>query len=245
MKNSNEEISITGTYINFPITLLTSTNVNNIADKCNSILNYACYEYSIRPELASLCIEKRIEAAAKYYCINYGLPSYEDGKDEYMRLNYLNANLIHPPKSGINVHMLFDFRDNVKSVFEIESFLGYCAIRSILQKQLCYLVTKKYVVARMAGFAKINDFKKAPINISKYLIRYHFNKLVGELTDKWGLKVFGNHTNGLYVSFALTPVQLGVHAEMNKKKNRSIIKANTKKEEAERINQQVKFLLKQ
>ena len=245
MKNRNEQISEKGIYINFPITILIQTDVHNISSRCDSILDYACYEYSIRPDLSSLSIKKRIEEAANYYHIGFGPSSYESGEVEYRRLNYMNASFINPPKCGVSLKMLFDFRDNVKSVFEIESFIGFCAIRSILQKQLCYLVTKKYIVARMAGFTRINDYKKAPKNISKYLIRYHFDKIVGELTDKWGLKVFGNHTNGLYVSFALTPVQLGVHAEMNKKKNRSIIKANTKKEEAERINQQVKFLLKQ
>lgn len=234
----------TQAYINFPITLLIGAR-ENIIHTCENILNYACYEFANRPENVSLSPHDRIKAAMKYYGTSYTQDDYKRGENLDRTYNTPKSyKLTKPPKCGISVTMLYDFLKNYKRPFEIESLLGYCAIRSILQKQRYLLVTKSYIVARMAGFATSAESSKAPPKIAKYLKRYHFDKLINELTEHWYLEVYAQHTNGLYVSFALTYEELGVDAEMNKKKNKAALRKSNKKDENERITKIVNYKLK-
>ena len=131
--------------------------------------------------------------------------------------------------------MLREFSEEFKTEFEIESFLAFCAIRSILQQQKYYCITKNYLVARMVGFASPKKSNKAPKHILKYLKRYHFNKIINELTKHWGLTAYGNNTYGLYVSFKLDRKKLGIVAEMLKKRNRILMDNKKRKLENDEI----------
>jgi hypothetical protein len=239
MKKKEESKGKKPIYINFPIKVLMSSDVNNISERCNFILQYSCYEYSKRPELTSLNIAKRIAAAGKYYNIPFSEDDYEQGYALYHEFNNSNSGLNKHPKCGISVDMILAFRDNPKNEFEVESFLGFCAIRSILQKQPYFKLTKNYLVARMAGMSTMSEHTKANENTTKYQNRYHFDKLIKELSDHWGLKTYAKYTHGVYVSFTMSRFEIGKIAEERKKKNKVIREAISRKEEDERIKQSV------
>ncbi len=241
MKTKDEPKSKKPIYINFPINILMNSDVSNISNRCNFILQYSCYEYSKRPELSSLNFARRIAAAEKYYNVPFSEDDYEQGYAVFHMYSNSNSKPNKFPKSGISVSMLLNFRDNPKNDFEVESFLGFCAIRSILQKQPYFKLTKDYLVARMAGMSTMSEHTIANDNITKYQKRHHFSKLIKELSDHWGLKTYANYTYGIYVSFSMTRFELGIIAEEHKKRNKAIREAKSRKEENERIRQSVNY----
>jgi hypothetical protein len=134
------------------------------------------------------------------------------------------------PKTSINVDILFDFYKNNKSDFEVVTFLAFAAIRSILQKQAYSKITNQYLLSRMAGgTSKDADL---PDCLIPYNNRYQLDKIKTELQLHWGLKLYGNHTRGFYVSFSMDLEDLVYHAEKNRKAYQERQLKNQKKEAA-------------
>jgi hypothetical protein len=234
MTKPNEDSSITSKYFNFPITILEMLHSRGIRGICDDILSYCCFAFTANEQEE---VNNKIIKANQYYGVTFTHYNYDNGKNLFLSIPS------NSPKAGITYFMLMDFYNNSKTDFEIDSFIGFCAIRSILQKQKCFKVTKNYVVARMAGFANTGDSARYPARVERYLKRYHFDKLIAELKDHWGLKVYANHTYGLFVSFKMNYRELGVYAELRKKKNKNAGEKVTKKLENEIILQDVKNTL--
>lgn len=228
-------------YFNFPIEILkkpfsfeNGKLVYNVREACDDILNYCCYAFTLNRIGRT---DHLVKEAGQYYNVRFSSDSFQRGKQIY---DWIPVN---SPKAGITKNILFDFYQNFKTEFEKETFLAFCGLRSIIQKQQYCKITKNYLVARMAGLPKSNDASKAPKEIRKYLTRYHFDKVRDELIQNWGLKAYGQHTNGLYVSFQLTYEELGKKAELNKKKNKVIQARISRKMKNKEINKLVEMEL--
>jgi hypothetical protein len=240
-ESSKSDFDDTQKYINFPISILkcplideNGKQIYNIVKVISNIWCYGCYAHTANLEGDK---ESKIQEANNFYGVTFNSNFFDVGRQLFSEvpLNY--------PKAGISLSMLREFSVEFKTEFEKETFLAFCAIRSILQKQAYYCITKDYFVARMAGFPSSKHVNNAPAHIQKYTKRYHFNKMIKELTKHWGLAAYGNHTYGLYVSFKLKRKKLGVEAEMLKKRNKDQRECNERKLENDEIKALVKRML--
>ena len=68
----------------------------------------------------------------------------------------------------------------------------------------------------MAGNNKPGE--PIPDGILKYNNRYQLDKIKLDLQLNWGLKLYGNHTRGFYVSFSMSLESLIKQAELRRKK---------------------------
>lgn len=214
-------------YINFPVCLLKDGMID-IKKVCNDIILYALYEYSI-------CVdgdaETRYREAQKHY--GYTCKDWKSHCESARKL--CNTIPDRNPKTGINIKMLNDFLLLKKTDFEIASFLGFCAVKSILQtKQYCKL-TNEFLLSRMAGKAKAGVVFYFEDKLRKYEKRYHMDKLKEELQTAWGIKIYGYKTRGFYVSIKMVLPELIKQVEKHrkskvykqKKEERKLIQQNT------------------
>lgn len=131
------------------------------------------------------------------------------------------------PQPMISKSLLFDFRDNPKSEFDLIQFLAYIAIKSILGKNPYAKVNKELVISRMFGYSSIKhlpDKLKPGLNElrAKYLHRYHFDELKLKLVENWNVITYSNKMRGFYVAIKnkVSIDELALNAEAKKKKNR-------------------------
>jgi hypothetical protein len=131
------------------------------------------------------------------------------------------------PQPMISKSLLFEFRDNPKSEFDLIQFLAYIAIKSILGKNPYAKVNKKLVISRMFGYSSIKhlpDKLKPGLNElrAKYLHRYHFDELKLKLVENWNVITYSNKMRGFYVAIKnkVSIDELALNAEAKKKKNR-------------------------
>ncbi len=145
------------------------------------------------------------------------------------------------PKTSINKEMMFDFYKNKKSDFEIHCFLAFCALKSIIQKQVYKRTGYDYLFSRMSG----NNKKGEDLDplLKRYTSRYQRNKLINELRLSWGLNyVAGNRdmgVRGFYVSFTMPLDTLALIAVRKNKKYKLKKLENEKKEAMMRAVEQV------
>ena len=124
----------------------------------------------------------------------------------------------------VKTKILFDFRDNKKSVFEIEQFLAYCSIKSIIGKKTNCKTNWKLVVSRMLGFKKREEVNLEAIKSSplyKYVEkRYWWSKLAKHLELYWNVKFYSRNERGFNVCDGnkMTYEQLADKVESKKKR---------------------------
>ena len=175
-----------------------------------------------------------IKEAGSFYGIKWGnkVSAFDKGKLLFESLPDKS------PKTSISIAMIFDFYKNEKTEFEIITFLAFAAIRSILQKQPYIKITNDYLIGRMSG----NSGKGEPINplLTKYTSRYQLDKIKRELEINWGLKLYGNHTRGYYVSFELALDNLIMKAELKRKGYKEKQLRNRKNEALRMVNAELK-----
>jgi len=87
-----------------------------------------------------------------------------------------------------------------------------------------------------------NSGKGEPINplLTKYTSRYQLDKIKRELEINWGLKLYGNHTRGYYVSFELALDNLIMQAELKRKRYKEKQLRNRKNEALRMVNAELK-----
>lgn len=111
------------------------------------------------------------------------------------------------------------FTANEKSEFEIACFCAFTALKSILVSKLSCKTNKAHIHARMFGFRSI---KEMPEHLegyeAKYSTRRRMDRIILELELSWELKMFSNHTRGMFVSFKLPLERLAQTCEFQKKK---------------------------
>jgi hypothetical protein len=197
-------------YLTFPVVIL-KDSITNVRDCVNNAMYYCLYDYCKRNTGTK---ENLIKQAGNFYGITWGNKetAYEMGKRLY------NSIPVKSAKTSINKKMIFDFYENDKTEFEIITFLAFAAIRSIIQQQPYKKVYKDSLIGRMSG----NNGKVGEINpqLIKYSSRYQLDKIKKELELNWGLKLYGFHVRGFYVSFKMSLEDLIKQVELRRKKIR-------------------------
>lgn len=131
------------------------------------------------------------------------------------------------PLPMVNKKLLFDFRDNEKSEFDLIQFLTYIAIKSILGKRTCVKTNKMHIICRMFGYSSCKHLpKKMPSNVkelfSKYSHRYHIDRVIQSLELNWNVLTYSSNLRGIYVAMGdkINLEELVLIAETKKQKNR-------------------------
>ena len=197
-------------YLTFPI-MIFKEGSKDIKNAVNNAMHYCLYDY---------CKEKYgnqsvlIAEAENHFSITYGNKknSFNNGKILFDSIPYGS------PKASISKEMIFDFYKNEKTEFEIDTFLAFAAIKSIIQQSKYKKITNDYLITRMSGNSKKSDL--IPERMMKYKKRYQIDKIKKELELNWGLKLYGYQMRGFYVSFTVPLLTLAVKAEVMKKKTK-------------------------
>jgi hypothetical protein len=153
------------------------------------------------------------------------------------------------PMPMVSVSLLFTFRDNDKSEYELIQFVGYIAINSILGKRITVKTNKAHIVCRMFGYSSVKHLpEELPKSIAelynRYTKRYHIDKLLMNLELNWKLRTYSNKIRGLYVAMEhkVSFDNLALIVENSKQKNKikslKDIKTEAKRKALEKINKQ-------
>ncbi|OAQ42111.1 hypothetical protein A5893_03070 [Pedobacter psychrophilus] len=199
-------------YFNFPIEIIKDA-IDDIHKTCDNIISYSIYNLFLKLEFGD--DEVKIKHVFDYLGINNPnwKSSLERAKELFSEINN------HRVKTGIKRDLAFEFRDQFKSDFDIALFVAYCALRSILGSKPYHKCGNDFLLARMAGFAKVDELDEGiPDRIKKYSNRYQLDKIKKELERSWGLKYYSQQTRGFYFSFDISFESLVMQAELKRKK---------------------------
>lgn len=161
-KYSNANIVIMASqtkYFTVPIRLLRGliSGEKDIEDCMNDIIRYSTYchairlPYSIDDEdegIEANKMETQIKAGASFLNVRLGhIPTaIREGKrlyDEYYKQG---------PYCGVNTEIIWDYRDNPKTPYQIAVFCAFCATRSIIGKGKYKKTNRGLIAARMFGY---------------------------------------------------------------------------------------------
>ncbi|SDB33674.1 hypothetical protein SAMN03097699_0774 [Flavobacteriaceae bacterium MAR_2010_188] len=199
-------------YFNFPIQLLDGF-MENPKQCLLNILDFALYANSLKLEFSYTDLDA-FKASCKHY--NVKKSHYQNGLNNGKELYETCPS--NSPKVGLDLNIFWDFFKNEKTDFEKATFLGYMAIRSILQDKPYCKITNLYWLSRMDGLAKTTKSKdKLSSSIKKYANEYQTRKIKAALCDGWSLQTYSRYTRGFYVSFKLSLEDLVYHAEKRRK----------------------------
>jgi hypothetical protein len=126
-----------------------------------------------------------------------------------------------------NKELLFQFRDNEKTEFELAQFACYLALRSILGKKPYIRTNKQHIHARMFGYASVKQLpERLPETIepffNKFKTRRRMERLLLAMQEYWNILIYWPiGTHGFYVADGskITLESLIEAAEKNKRKN--------------------------
>lgn len=193
MESKHPPLPTKDKFLNFPVPLLQDA-FRNIPATMNNILNYAGYKHTLKLHGSD---SKKMEDAGSYFGIEWGntLKSYRNGETLY------NSIPENSPMAGINRDVCFDFYKNPKTPDEIAVLLAFLAIKSIIGIKPYCRVTNAYLIARMAGYAKIEDIPHPlPQPLAQYNTRRKLDKIKNELQLNWNVNIYSRYTRGFYVS---------------------------------------------
>ncbi len=132
-----------------------------------------------------------------------------------------------------SIDVLIQYRNNDKSISDLDQLVANLAIRSIIGEKEYILTNRNMIFARMLGYTRINDIpNKETINgdskriLDHYSKRYQFEKLVEILAINWKLTNYSYHTRGIYFG-KISLEKLIKEVELKKNKSK-INKANKK-----------------
>lgn len=204
-------------YFNFPVCLLSGFLVDPV-EVLRKIGRYSVYKYSLISELS-------FEDAAHFFGITFNHPAAAQKEAELIHSD-VPAN---SPFVGISLTQYSEFYNNHKTEFECATLLAFLALKSIIQDKRYMKLDNRYFLARMDGKSHACDFKALSKSIRKYANEYQTKKLKTALSLSYGLKTYGFHTRGFYISFTLDLEDLIYHAELRRKS----IKVNQLKNDTE------------
>ena len=99
----------------------------------------------------------------------------------------------------ISATMFFEFYENEKTAEERAGLLAYLATRSIIGQRGYAKTNKYFLTSRMA--CNMKNEMELPEGISKYRLRYHFDKLKTMLYAAFNVAIYSDKTmRGFYVS---------------------------------------------
>lgn len=180
-------------FFTYPISLH-SQAFANVKNTMDSIMNYALFK---SVERFSGDLENRLSSAAEYMGITFG-----DLWQAYDKGQIINDNL--PPKTpmtSVSKDIVFDFYKNEKTEFETACFLAFSGIRSIIQTKPFVMTNKAFIHARMFGYRSPKEMAEMTPIEAKYSTRRRMDRITKELQDNWYLKMFANHSRGMYLGF--------------------------------------------
>ena len=197
----------------------------------NNILYYAGYAHTLKLEHGS--DEKKMNDAGSFFGITFG-NSYQGFKDGKTLYDSIPEN---SPMAGINKDVLFDFYKNHKTPDEIAVLLAFLAIKSIIGVKPYCRLTNAYLIARMAGYAKIEDMPHPlPQSLAQYHTRRKLDKIKQELQLNWNVNIYGTRTRGYGVSINKKFDMDKLAFEMEKRKKSTKEKQlKQRKDEARRL----------
>lgn len=196
-------------YFTFPIVLLEGA-FSDIQKVCSDIICYSVYFYS--KSMNGDSESEKMEKAAK--ALHVSLGSTKESLRKATELDRRNCKTM----TSINTTIVWDYRFNYKSQFEIAVFAAFCAIRSIIGMKSYCKTTNLFLLSRMAGEPCQVDYSELPGALHKYCNEYQLKKIKSELVLHWGLKYYSHFTRGFYVSFSMNLPDLVLQAETRKKK---------------------------
>ncbi|MCD7971820.1 MAG: hypothetical protein LUG18_04015 [Candidatus Azobacteroides sp.] len=215
-------------FLTFPIEFMEGA-FSDIQKICNNIFDYAIYVHSLKYEKECDSDMEAMQKAAEFYEIELGNVRYSlnNGYTLYEEFGTKIA------KASISKDIVFDYYKNKKTEFEIASFCGFCATKSILGSKT-YCKTNKFLIhARMFGYnnyAALKSLdKKSPFQ-EKYFKRYNFDKLIKELQYNWGMNMISNRCRGFYISYEIGLEELAIISEKAKQKNKDKLLRMAKEE---------------
>lgn len=202
-------------YFTFPVELLRGA-FTDIEGVCSDIISYAVYITSLQLNSGSMAMEF------------YGLPKQKDVYDKIVNRGRILRDSFHrPPLTSVKTDIIFEFRDNQKTEFEIAVFTCFCGLRSIIGTKPCVKTNNAYLIARMFGFKSVEEFERCepkPPYYQNYFstaqsIRYQLTEKIieKELELEWGLAYYSSHMRGFYASFDIGIKKLAKYADKNRK----------------------------
>jgi hypothetical protein len=206
-------------YLNFPVQLLAGfmTEKDKVLE---NIFHFALFTYSLKLEGYD---SQRKKATINFFNVTNFNPTKGKAISETVPGK--------GPVSGISLNVFWDYYNQEKTPFECAVFLAYCALKSIVGEQSFVKIDNLYLLSRMDGKAKpVKDYSLLSKEVFEYATPYKIRKLKFALIESWGLKTYGRHTRGFYVSFKMELDALIVQAEIRRKKAKE---AYIKKKEQE------------
>jgi hypothetical protein len=207
---NNEDANIK--YFNVPVQLLSGFLIDT-RRTLNNIFNYAIYDWSLKFDSGTDI--KRIQKACKYFNVTPGdaEETLNNGRTLY------NSIPAGSPKVGINLEIYWDYYENYKTDFEKAVFLGFHALKSIVQNKAYCKITNKYLWSRMDGKAsRVNEISELSPEIRKYTTEYQTVKIKKYLRDNFHMIYYSHFMRGFCVTFNLTLDQLIYEVEKRRKK---------------------------
>lgn len=195
-------------YLNFPVQLLAGlmTDKNKALE---NIFHYALYTYSLKLNEGSE--SQRKKATIKYFNVT----DYSPTKGKAISETVPGKG----PVTGFSLNVFWDYYNQEKTPFECAVFLAYCALKSIVGEQSFVKIDNLYLLSRMDGKAKsVEDYDQLSKEVFYYATPYKIRRLKDALVDNWGLKTYGRHTRGFYVSFKMELDALVFEAEKRREK---------------------------
>jgi hypothetical protein len=191
-------------------------------------------------------METQIKSAADFLHVKIGNINSIISKGEQLYNQYRKENYC-----GINTDIIWDYINNPKTGYQKALFCAFCATRSIIGKSEYKKTNIDMIVARMFGYNNYPELIANTPNITaknvkkeilelrrkeiaereKYLKRYHYDKILFDLEDKWGLKRYSSHVRGVFISYTLDYNALANINEKSKKSTR-ISELKKQKEQA-------------
>lgn len=135
---------------------------------------------------------------------------------ESLKINFKNKSIIiqealrisnliseREPMPMIKVKLLFEYRDNQKSEFELIQLLCYVALNSIIGKKIYCKTNCNHVLSRMRGYSSIKALPgeldpRLQTIFEKYNKRYHREKLFNKIQTDWKIHIYSNNMRGFY-----------------------------------------------
>ncbi len=156
---------------------------------------------------------------------NIIMPDKQHSYIEYLQLKEKTPD--KEPMPMVKTDLLFEFRDNNKSLSDLIQFAAYIGAKSILGKSQYCKTNNDHFLARMFGFSHkhVINFSDPDIEAIylKYAKRYHIGRLKESLELNWNLITYSYHTRGYYLGDKkkINIDSLALVAERKKQKTRT------------------------
>jgi len=195
--------------IDFPVSLLKDATNCDIHETCYNIMCFSAYKITLHLRFNDEY--GKMEYASKLFNFKYNdvEKAYDTGEKIFKKVK------LFFPKITIRPDIIIDFIESDKNQFEVDCFLAYCSLKSIVQLDPFKKLTKDYLFARMMGLPKASGEWRVHETYKKYDIRYHWDKLKIELQTNsiWDIKYYSDRTHGFYISFVLEYDKLVLEAQ--------------------------------